>query len=1469
MALTKYQYNIIGDFPNNKVDNYRLLLELESSAITETLNRIDTADGYCDIWYNNALSGSEKTILDGYVATHLGEPMPDPQPFEDGALFGDSTNLNSSAIVEMVSTTKGLLIPRMTTAQMNAISSPPEGLMLYNTDLNSVMSYDTGSWEEQRDAKKITGVDIQGTVSIDGYGLKYNSDGYFEYKPFPRVFAVADDTARLAIDAVEGDEVIVSDDGSQWLYSGSYWIKRYGYFANTLTVAQSDAQFTSIKSAIDYAVAQGASVSNTYRIDVYPGTYNEDPMTLPAGVVVNSLPQRVDTVIVNANNVSEDLFTCTGGYINGLELQGVTDSAKALVRCATPGSLVVLHGISVKKCSNGVVVSSGASCVMTNPSINIDNVGLTVTTGFTVTGTGSYLGVSGGFVNSPSALLPFYASNPIQTVFRVADSAKITINGATFSVAYKTTDADVFLCDGGSDTHIMSCEVRNSGTAAHIGAGGSNTNIQIHGGIWGNNNLNVKSDSSTGAFFINANAKEFKFETAAGSLLSGVIQLGSTATTYIAGDCKYWFVTGVFADLQDFIHNQTSTGLSCGGIVTDAGGLNVNVTDGYGWITRHTTSQHDAFDVEWDGYVPGESTLALHANTTNYIVYDSATSNLKAETSAPSDLQILLSTAITDATDIRFLHQTRTIVHDTDKLLHNYLIQTRKIALISGLAVTSGSDSYKINIDSGSWYRALDTITYDGYSDVKFSYFYGIDGYTEVADQTDFDDGYYDNSGTLTALSDGYFKIDTVFVTSDGRVSVIYGTEEYETQVMAAAAGTTNVPTFIQDTACVLANIVSKKDNGIVQIVDKRPIPNAATSSGSGGGVSAHGALSGLSNDDHTQYLLVTGSRSMSGDLSMGSNNITNVGNVDGVDVSAHASRHNPGGLDALATGIPVAVSVGASPAEGTAANYARSDHQHGITTGTPSTIGTANSTGSASTVARSDHIHAHGDQTVATLHAAATTSANGFMSSTDKTKLDSIASGATNTPLSNTAPLNVTKAAAAAGVSSEAARQDHKHDITTASAIANPPGTSNAEGTSTSLARADHTHALASFGTSAGTFCQGNDSRLSNDRTADALRTATNTVSISASAAPTTGQVLKATSATTATWQDAGAGETLAVAQARRTTSLTMSTTWQDISFDTTDVETDATVVDHEAGTPDRITVKVTGTYELVYQFEVSPTSTGTISGRIRKNDTTVIPGSTQESITYTNESDIISIVIVADLAANDYLTVQNQLSTAGTMSANATFSVKKMDGTKGDKGDPGSGSTITIQDEGTPVTGTPHSTLNFTGSGVTVTNSGGGVAQVAITSTDVQTFGVVETTGGQSITTAANVTFDGTPSPTDGSTFSWNGTDELTILRAGNVTIWARVSIQQTSGSGRTITAAEIQKKPSAGVYATLPGSNGYLYTRNSRDGDFGTIVATSAFVAAANDVIKIVASRPSGSGTVVVDNTGTNFIVQWTPA
>ena len=65
-----------------------------------------------------------------------------------GVTMGANSINNASAILDLVSTTKGFLMPRQTTAQINAISTPAAGLQVYNTDLAQPCFYDGTGWRK-------------------------------------------------------------------------------------------------------------------------------------------------------------------------------------------------------------------------------------------------------------------------------------------------------------------------------------------------------------------------------------------------------------------------------------------------------------------------------------------------------------------------------------------------------------------------------------------------------------------------------------------------------------------------------------------------------------------------------------------------------------------------------------------------------------------------------------------------------------------------------------------------------------------------------------------------------------------------------------------------------------------------------------------------------------------------------------------------------------------------------------------------------------------------------------------------------------------------------------------------------------------------------------------------------------------------------------------------------------------------
>jgi len=62
------------------------------------------------------------------------------------ALF-DGTAATGSSLVEINSTTQGVLLPRMTTTQRNAIGSPATGLEIYNTTTNRKEVYNGSYWQ--------------------------------------------------------------------------------------------------------------------------------------------------------------------------------------------------------------------------------------------------------------------------------------------------------------------------------------------------------------------------------------------------------------------------------------------------------------------------------------------------------------------------------------------------------------------------------------------------------------------------------------------------------------------------------------------------------------------------------------------------------------------------------------------------------------------------------------------------------------------------------------------------------------------------------------------------------------------------------------------------------------------------------------------------------------------------------------------------------------------------------------------------------------------------------------------------------------------------------------------------------------------------------------------------------------------------------------------------------------------------
>jgi len=75
-----------------------------------------------------------------------------------------SHNADASAMLDVYSTSKGMLVPRMSSMQIAVISNPATGLLVFNTDVNSFFFYSGTVWKNLSDG----GTDIWGVNSSTG-----------------------------------------------------------------------------------------------------------------------------------------------------------------------------------------------------------------------------------------------------------------------------------------------------------------------------------------------------------------------------------------------------------------------------------------------------------------------------------------------------------------------------------------------------------------------------------------------------------------------------------------------------------------------------------------------------------------------------------------------------------------------------------------------------------------------------------------------------------------------------------------------------------------------------------------------------------------------------------------------------------------------------------------------------------------------------------------------------------------------------------------------------------------------------------------------------------------------------------------------------------------------------------------------------------------------------------------------------
>jgi hypothetical protein len=266
--------------------------------------------------------------------------------------IGSSSPPDASAILDLQSTTKGLLPPRMTTTQRTAITSPANGLVVYDTDVKALFVFDgTGStWKQLGPIKygRLAVVAKSGGDYDDPAKAMTESASWCVapsatnpclLKIMPGVYTVDSAVAMQSYIDIEG--------------SGEN---------NTIIQGSIDGNSTGVLTGSSHAEIRFLSVKNTGGGDYATAIYNASASPKITNVTATASGSNESVGICNFNTSSPSMTNVMASAIGGTNNYGVENdslSSPTMTNVTATGS----EGTNV---NIGVFSHSGSSMMMKN-----------------------------------------------------------------------------------------------------------------------------------------------------------------------------------------------------------------------------------------------------------------------------------------------------------------------------------------------------------------------------------------------------------------------------------------------------------------------------------------------------------------------------------------------------------------------------------------------------------------------------------------------------------------------------------------------------------------------------------------------------------------------------------------------------------------------------------------------------------------------------------------------------------------------------------------------------------------------------------------------------------------------------------------------------------------------------------------------------------------------------------------------
>ena len=340
--------------------------------------------------------------------------------------------------------------------------------------------------------------------------------------------------------------------------------------------------------------------------------------------------------------------------------------------------------------------------------------------------------------------------------------------------------------------------------------------------------------------------------------------------------------TATYDDVQDFLNNTQSSGYFDGGEITaNAGGTGtIDVAGGSGFIRASNSAIAELKNFDW----AASSNINITDELTNYIYVDYAagTPVVGFETTRATNgrTRFYLGKVFREGTGLHILQAGQDVTEILKRIqsrinsVHGQLQRSSGMVLSEigtrNLAVTAGTYFAGFTMVSTS-----DVDTSDGDT---FEYYYLSNGTWVESDQTAIDNVQYNDVSTpgseaLANVGLNNFGVHWVYMDITGDLLVVYGQDDYNKLSDAEAAHPPSVSYgHVADMSMLIGRIIIERNGASFDAIE-----SAFDTQFNPAVVTDHGDLSGLSDDDHAQYLLVNGTRAMSAALDMGTQKINNV----------------------------------------------------------------------------------------------------------------------------------------------------------------------------------------------------------------------------------------------------------------------------------------------------------------------------------------------------------------------------------------------------------------------------------------------------------------------------------------------------------------------------------------------------------------------------------------------------------------